>query len=266
MIRDLVTFSGSPWFGYEDVVPTFYPRMAGDVNGDGFTDLVAFAHDEVKVVTSSDQPPPPLPLNPANPQVTASTATSLSIKWDDLSNDERHFFVFYWPQVNTNESLSIIRPQNSTTAVLNDLEPETEYCFSVHSENLYGISSGTRSICGKTSKEVQPTPTPTPPSPAGFKQLDVLNCSSNGVNLWTLNASNVWTQHGTASSQLINGSCPFNAPKKTVPLPDGQWVLFVAVDPKLCNGQTDPNVSSCRKVSLQVFGKSSGPIWEYLIN
>ena len=266
MIRDLVTQSGSPWHGYEDVVPTFYPRMAGDVTGDGMVDLVAFAHDEVKVVVSSDQAPPPLPLVPGNPQVTGSTATSLSIKWDDLSNDERRFFVFYWPQVNTNDSLSIIRPQNSTTAVLNDLEPETEYCFSVHSENIFGISSGTRRVCGKTSKEVAPTPTPTPPPPTGFKQIDVLNCSDNGVNLWTLNAQNVWTQHGTAPSQMMNGSCPSNAPKKTVPLPDGQLVLFVAVDPKLCGGQNDPNVISCQKVKMPVFGKASGQIYGLLIN
>jgi hypothetical protein len=266
MIRDLGTAYGSPWNGYEDVVPTFNPRLAGDVDGDGMTDLVAFDQDVIKVVRSSDQAPPPLPKVPGNPQITGSTATSLSVKWDDLSNDERRFFVYFWPQANTNDSRLIIKAQNSTTAVLNDLEPATEYCFSVHAENLFGISAGTRRVCGNTSKEAPPTPTPTPPPPTGFKQIDVLNCAANGVNLWTLNASNVWTQHGTAPSQLINGSCPSNAPKKTVPLPDNQWVLFVAVDPKLCGGQNDPNMISCQKAKLPVFGKMTGLPLPYLIN
>lgn len=266
MIRDVVTASGSPWNYYEDVVPSFYPRMAGDVTGDGMVDLVAFDHDDVKVVVSSDQPPPPLPKVPGNPQITGSTATSLSIKWDDLSNDERRFFVYYNPQANTNDWHLIIRPENATTAVLNDLEPETEYCFSVHSENIFGISAGTRKVCGSTSKEAPPTPTPTPPPPTGFKQIDVRNCAANGLTLWTLNAQNFWTQHGTAPSQLINGSCPSNAPTKTVPLPDNQWVLFVAVDPKLCGGQNDPNVSSCRKSQLPIFGKANGLPFLHLIN
>ena len=42
--------------------------------------------------------------------------------------------------------------------------------------------------------------------------------------------------------------------------------LFLAVDPKLCNGQNDPNVISCQKAKVPVFGKASGLIWDYLIN
>jgi len=256
MIRDLVTESAGPWGGFEDVVQSFFPRMAGDVTGDGMTDLIAFDRDVIKVVRSSDQPPQPPPNAPSNPRFTGKTATSLSLAWDDNSNNERRFFVYFGEP--NGAKTRFTRPANATTAVITDLEPNTRYCFTVQAENVLGLSAETRSVCDRTTPEV-PTPTPTPPQQIGFKQIDVLNCSEGGtVNLWLLNASGIWTSHGSAPSQFINGSCLSTAPKKTVPLPDGQFVRFVAVQPSLCNGQNDPNISSCRKADQVVFGKATG--------
>src|ERR1700754_987871 len=95
MLRALVTASGFPWHSNDDVVPTFYPRTAADVNGDGMTDLVAFDHDDVKVVVSTDQPPPNGPKAPTNAKVIAATPTSLTLKWQDNSDDERRFLIYY---------------------------------------------------------------------------------------------------------------------------------------------------------------------------
>jgi len=258
MIRDLVTASGPPWSGFEDVVPTFNPRMAGDVDGDGMTDLVAFDRDVIKVVRSSNQPPQPPPNAPSNARFTGRTATSLSLAWNDNSNNERKFFVYFGEP--GGEKTRFVRPANATTAVMTDLKPNTRYCFTVQAENIFGLSAETPSgVCDRTTPEAPPTPTPTPPQQIGFKQIDVLNCSQGGtVNLWLLNASNVWTPMGSAPSQFINGSCLSTAPKKTVPLPNGQFVRFVAVQPSLCNGQNDPNISSCRKADQVVFGQATG--------
>lgn len=269
MIRDLVTATGGPWNGYEDVVPTFNPRMAGDVTGDGMADLVAFDQDVVQVVRSSDQPPPPPPNAPSNPRFTDKTSTSLSLAWDDNSIDERKFFV-YFGKDGGDITRYVVNGQagvdNVVTTVRNELEPNTQYCFSVQAENIFGLSAETARVCERTLGAA-PTPTPTPPQQIGFKQIDVLNCSAGGtVNLWLLNASNVWTPHGSAPSQLINGSCPSTAPTKAVPLPDGQFVRFVAVQPSLCNGQNDPNISSCQKANQVFFGKATGQPLRFLIH
>ena len=202
MIRDLVTESAGPWGGFEDVVQSFFPRMAGDVTGDGMTDLIAFDRDVIKVVRSSDQPPQPPPNAPSNPRFTGKTATSLSLAWDDNSNNERRFFVYFGEPDGAKTRFT--RPANATTAVITDLEPNTRYCFTVQAENVLGLSAETRSVCDRTTPEV-PTPTPTPPQQIGFKQIDVLNCSEGGtVNLWLLNPSGIWTSHGSAPSQFIN--------------------------------------------------------------
>lgn len=260
VLRDLVTASGHPWSGFEDVVQSFFPRMAGDVTGDGMTDLIAFDRDVIKVVRSTDQPPPPPPNVPLNPRFTGKTATSLTLAWDDNSDNERWFFANFGKPNERTRYFVTGKPGvgSVVTTVRTDLEPNTQYCFAVQAENIFGVSAETRVVCDRTAPEAPPTPTPTP-NQLGFKEISVLNCSEGGtVNLWVLNSSNVWTPHGSAPSQLINGSCPSTAPTKTVPLMDGQFVRFVAVQPSLCNGQTDPNISSCRKVDQVVFGKATG--------
>lgn len=269
MIRDLVTASGHPWSGYEDVVPTFSPRLAGDVNGDGMTDLVAFDRDDVKVVRSSDLPPQDPPKAPTNGRVVSSTATSLSIEWDDNSLDERRFFIYFEQNPSNGQTFLQVRPKDSKSAVLGDLEPNTKYCFQVHAENIFGISAGSRTACGTTSEKPPPTPTPTPDQ-FGFSRLDVVNCNSEGhtLALWTLSSQNVWTQHGTAPSAWTpGGSCPGTTTPVKVPLPDGQLAWFVAVDLKLPGcGVNDPTIVFCQKAKQQFFGKANGPVFPFLVN
>jgi len=238
------------------------------VDGDGMLDLVAFDHDDVKVVRSSDLPPRDAPKAPTNGRVTSATATTLSIAWDDNSDDERKFIISFDENPSTGNTRTRIKAKDSTTAVIDFLNPDTEYCFSVSAENIFGISTGTRPACGRTNREASPTPTPTPDQ-QGFKRLDVYNCNSeNGeVHLWTLNSQNVWMQHGTAPSMWQGSSCPGTSSPVQVPLPDGQWVWFIAVDPKLPGcAENNPANTFCQRAKLQLFGKANGPILPYTVN
>ena len=273
MLRALVTAEGPPWSGYEDVVPTFYPRMAGDVNGDGMTDLVAFDHDDVKVVLSSDLPPPAGPEAPSDARVTDETPTSLSIEWDDNSDDERRFYIFFDENPTTGNTRSLVRPMNSTSAVLDNLTPETEYCFKVHAENIFGMSAGSKRACGTTKPEPQPTPTPTP-NPSGISRIDVFNCNldSRPVHIWTRESTQAfWVYRGLVEpiagedgSCNLNGVTPFQ-----VPLDPGKWFFYVAVDTDLsgCSGN-DPNNVFCQRSTYPNawFGDMNGPALVNVVN
>lgn len=267
MLRALVTADGSPWRSNDDVVPTFYPRMAGDVDGDGMTDLVAFDHDDVKVVRSSDQPPPDGPTAPVNLDITEETPTSISLKWTDKSDDERKFIIHYDESPGTGNTRFTARPQDSTTAVITNLEPDTKYCFRVYAENIFGISEPSNWACGKTLPEPEPTPTPTP-SPSGIKEIQVYNChlEARPVWVWTFDfTQNMWTNHGMVEAvSTKDGSCdttgvtPF-----TVPLQQGHWYAYVAVDPDLlgCSGN-NPNDSLCQRSTYpnSWLGDPNGPV------
>ncbi len=273
MLRALVTAEGSPWNGYEDVVPTFYPRFAGDVNADGMTDLVAFDHDDVKVVISSDQPPPDGPEAPSNLRITEETPTSISIEWDDNSNDERRFLIFYDENPSTGNTSQTMRPEDSTSATINNLTPDTEYCFKVHAENIFGISAGTDRECGRTQPEPEPTPTPTP-APFGIKEIQVFNCNldNRSVYVWTLDVTqNLWVNHGLLEPiSTRDGSCStLGVTPFTVPLQQGHSYFYVAVDPGLlgCSGNNPNDVLCQRSTYLNSWlGDPTGPVLINTVN
>lgn len=271
MLRALVTAAGFPWHANDDVVPTFYPRMAADVNGDGMTDLVAFDQDDTKVVVSSDQPPPDGPKAPTNLKVTAESSTTLSLKWQDNSTDEDGFLIFFDESPSTGNTQSTTRPANSTSAVINNLTPETKYCFNVHAENIFGISASAFA-CGTTQAAPQPTPTPTP-SPQGIKEIKVFNCNldNHAVHIWTFDVtSGFWTNHGKLNSLAKEGSCStLGVTPFTVPLTTGHWHFYVAVDPELSGcGANDPTNVFCQRSTYPNawFGDPNGPVLFNTIN
>lgn len=272
MLRALVTAEGFPWHANDDVVPTFYPRMAGDVDADGMADLVAFDHDDVKVVRSSDQPPPDGPKAPTNAKVTAATQTSLSLKWEDNSADERRFIIFYDESPTTGNTHQFVRPENSTSATINGLDPETKYCFRVHAENIFGMSAGSNLACGETLPEPEPEPNPTP-SPSGIKEIQVFNCNldDRSVYVWTFDFTlGTWKNHGKVDSISKDGSCStIGVTPFTVPLQQGHWYLYVAVDPDLlgCNGNDPTNVLCQRSTYPNSWlGDPNGPVLINTIN
>ena len=272
MLRALVTAEGFPWHAYEDVVPTFYPRMAGDVDGDGMTDLVAFDHDDVKVVRSSDQPPPNGPEAPSNARITDEGITSISLEWDDNSNDERRFLIYYDEKPATGNTQLAIRPEDSTSATITNLTPDTEYCFTVHAENIFGISGGTGKVCGRTQPEPEPEPTPTP-TPSGIKEIQVFNCNldNRAVYIWTFDhTQNLWTNHGLVEPISREGSCnTIGVTPFTVPLQQGHWYFYVAVDPDMpaCGGNDPTDVFCQRSVySNSWLGDPNGPALVNTVN
>ncbi|HXQ71035.1 MAG TPA: fibronectin type III domain-containing protein [Pyrinomonadaceae bacterium] len=271
MLRALVTASGFPWHSNDDVVPTFYPRTAADVNGDGMTDLVAFDHDDVKVVVSTDQPPPNGPKAPTNAKVIAATPTSLTLKWQDNSDDERRFLIYYDENPSTGNTELFVSPENSTTAVIQGLTPETGYCFKVHAENIFGVSAGAFA-CGKTEAEPEPMPTPTP-SPSGIKEIQVFNCNldNHSVYIWTFDVTlGMWKNHGKLDAISKEGSCStIGVTPFTVPLQQGHWFRYVAVDPALSGcGVNDPTNVFCQRSTYPNawFGDPNGPVLINTVN
>lgn len=242
------------------------PQFVGDISGDGMADLITFGDMNVMFAKSGNTPPPDPPKAPSNVRVVSATETSLTFAWDDNSDDERRFFTYFSEP--GEPKTRHIWPANAEKAFYPDLEPDTRYCFNVEAENIWGISNSHRPVCGTTEPRPEPTPTPTPEQ-TGVSRIDVLNCNSeeHAVQLWLLNAQNIWSHHGAAPSNWVNGGCSLTATPTKVPLPDGQWVWFVAVDTNLPGcGQNDPNLVYCRRSQLLLFGKANGPVFKHTVN
>jgi hypothetical protein len=159
VLREFVVDNGHPWRHYPDVLPSVWPRFVGDVNGDGLPDLIAFDKDAIKVACSSDQPPPPPPTAPSSPRITAETTTSLTLAWNDNSNNERRFLVNYGKPGGS--VITALLSANTTSFVFRLLDADTNYCFTVQAESQFDVSVETPSVCGRTNRE-QPAPTPAP--------------------------------------------------------------------------------------------------------
>jgi hypothetical protein len=269
VLRDLVA-----WQGYPHDTPslnqdpeelsTRYPRLAGDFNGDGMQDLIAFDRDHLMVVRSSNLPPPPPPAAPSNVRITGATTSSLSIAWKDNSDDERRFFINYNGQ-------TAFAGVNTTTKTVSGLTADTQYCFTVRAESIWGVSAESRFACGRTNFQ-QPTPTPTPtptPQPQGFSSVQVFNCKEeefgkrHDLHIWTLNVEqNIWIYRGVAPSLWNGNSCPLGAPF-VFPLEDGHSFLIRAVDPlsSFCGGRNDPLDTGCVRAffTQPVPGNAKGP-------
>lgn len=157
MLRDMIPGIGYPWNSALETLTNYYPRLVGDVNGDGMNDLIAFGRADILVARSSNLSPPSPPAAPSNPRVTGSTTSSLSIAWNDNSNDERNFFINYGAPGSLTKQNTV--GADAKTHVLRSLDSDTRYCFTIQAENLWGFSPETSISCGRT-KEEQTTPPP----------------------------------------------------------------------------------------------------------
>jgi hypothetical protein len=161
VLRELVIERGFPWAHWDpNLLPHDYPRLVGDVNGDGMQDLVAFDRSDIKVARSSDLPPLPPPAAPSNLRITGQSTSSLTIAWKDNSSDERRFFIYYRKFGDNAQRVKV--GANVTTYVFSGLASGTEYCFNVQAENLWGVSAESPRVCGRTNSPPPPTPTPVP--------------------------------------------------------------------------------------------------------
>jgi VCBS repeat protein len=164
------------------------PRFLGDVDGDGLPDLVGLAPLEIRVARSSDFPPPPRPANPTGARLVARTNDAIKIAWIDHSIDERAYIVHVAKLGQRSQPHS--GPANVATRVIEDLDPASDYCFTLQAESVYGLSAQSSRVCARTA--------PGPPidsgilflcgapaaCPAGFHPADFQNmpfCPGNGL-------------------------------------------------------------------------------------
>jgi hypothetical protein len=246
-----------------------YPRMIGDVDGNGMTDLVGFDYADIKVALSTDLPPGEPPAAPSNLQVIDATDHSLTIAWDDNSDDELRFLIDYHPVGGTTSRST--RSPDTSESTISFLEPDTEYCFEVRAENLWDVSEPTDMVCDRTKEQTEEPPNP--PPEFGVRRVDVYNCNSDyrDVHVWTKDlAQGYWVERGTASSLWQGGSCPGNGLPFTVNLEDGHDYWFVVVDPDLigCDGQNNPEATFCQRsyYGAPLHGLGDGPVLVNVVN
>lgn len=135
--------------------PEVEPRLIGDVDGDSKPDLIAFEHDAVRVARSTDMPPPPPPATPTNLRFTAATESSLSVAWDDESDNESEFIVLL---SGGGDNYGGGVGANVTSTTFRDLKPDTRYCFTVQAGHLWGLSGEGRGPCRNTLPKIVEQP------------------------------------------------------------------------------------------------------------
>jgi hypothetical protein len=158
VLRDLVAKLGFPWNTTPDVLTDYFPRLIGDIDGNGMQDLVVFDRSEIKVLRSSNLPPPPPPDAPSNLRITNTGVNSLTIAWNDNSDDERHFIVNYNKVGGSPQTATL--SANVTSRVFGSLAANAQFCFTVQAESIWGFSPETPRVCGHTKAEPPPSKGP----------------------------------------------------------------------------------------------------------
>lgn len=273
ILRALVAGQGPDYFSADFFgKPDLFPRLVGDVTGDGKADLVAFEDADIKVAVSNSYPPPPAPAAPSNPRITARTETTLTLAWGDNSDNERRFII-RWRKIGDGYQKFYVGA-NVTSFVFSELDPNTQYCFRVQAENLWGLSEETTFECARTSPKPTPPPPPPPAPERGFSSVHVFNChfQSRPVHIWTRDVTqSFWVERGIAPSQWNSlGSCPGSSAPFMFTLEPGRRFWVKAVDPQFpgCNGQNDPENGACVKSYFPgpLLGDAKGTTLQVYIN
>jgi hypothetical protein len=127
---------------------TSTPVMAGDVDGDGKTDLVGFGQTVIEVARSTDVAPPAPPTSPSDLRATVGSG-SATLTWTDRSTDEIRFHITRKKAGDAQASDSYVGA-NVTTYSISGLTASTQYCFNVQAQSAFNGSAFTQQVCVTT--------------------------------------------------------------------------------------------------------------------
>lgn len=148
--RDLVTATKME---IKDLNPkTKYSFAVRAMNGVGSSDAV--------ILTEQTFPPPAPPNKPTNVQVTETTATTISLKWEASTPIDGVPIQSYRIYVNENY-VGETGTAGGTRYVITDLRPNRLYLIGVSAFTLGGVSSAT-TVTAKTTDGPIPPPKPAP--------------------------------------------------------------------------------------------------------
>jgi len=141
-------------------------------------------------LATSTQPPPSVPTAPANLQASITQSTTLTLSWEDRSNNEDNFIVNYGLKssgTSINSLTTISLPANTTNQTINQgLVAGQTYTFRLTASNAAGESQAI-----SIDYTIPTNPTPTVPSAPSGLTAPTSGISQNQILLnWTDSSNN----------------------------------------------------------------------------
>lgn len=201
------------------------------------------------------------PAAPTNLSIVSVTEDTISIAWNDNSDNEDGFEVVWTgrrPFSQDDDGSRRLNSPNRENFTLTGLFPNYEYCFRVRAFNAGGDSSQSNEACAKISSE---SPEPT----QGISRVSYFNChvDRRSIFIWMrdLTTNSSWLQQGSLDAQYQGQSCPANNSPFVLSFENEHRYEVAIVDPGAlnCPGNNPQNIS-CRRVSTRKFrGNPNGP-------
>jgi hypothetical protein len=230
--------------------PTAYCRLDYAANG-----LGDWSEEYV------DMAPPP-PNAPPVVRLSAGGPTAVRVTWDDVSDNEDGFRVFFWPRNSQDPPQEILEERDSESKWVYGLQPDTEYCANVAVRYHYGevrraafacVRTPPRSGGGQTIAELYPHEVfmdPSLPDPFQNIQFYWRECNSGTIaagpykvkvyvnGALTYTGSRTGLAAGTCViSERVNGRAPAQNTNQ-------EWKVFVDADNQVAEAYENNNVGT----------------------
>lgn len=190
---------GNPRMVLRDLTGYGIDRLIADADGDGLPDIVGVTGKDVRVAKSTELPPPAPPADPTGARVVSKTNFQVKIAWNDNATDERSYVVWYGKaggrEVPDRSYANLQTRVIGLPEFTKTLDPDTDYCFTLQAESVYGVSARSSRVCTRTNpgNTYQPAIDPgftyvcgAPATcPAGYHAVDYDNvqlCPGDGLS------------------------------------------------------------------------------------